>query len=135
MNIDQARHSAQAFRLAAQRCKEMRPLPGGRFERLVVPELVCAAFSAELNLKVLLLTAGKTVKGHNLKVLFEELDPETKKKIIAAIGGPDQAFLTSLEAVANVFDDWRYIHEKPTLSALPRFLEALAKGMEEVVGT
>jgi hypothetical protein len=132
MNFDQAKHSARAFRLAAQRCGEMHRLPGGPLERLAVPELVCAAFSAELALKALLVAAGKQIRGHNLKNLFDELDAETQKKIIAATSVPEQEFLVRLNAVATVFDDWRYIHEKPALSTSPVFLEALAHGIETV---
>ena len=132
MNIDQAHNSAKAFLIAFSRCMELRPKKDGEFERLAVPGIVCAAFSAELGLKALLLASGKNVKGHNLQTLFEELDEATQKKIISASGIAGPPFRSSLAASANVFDEWRYVHEKSGLNAFPAFLGTLAQSIQSV---
>jgi hypothetical protein len=127
MNIEQAKHSAQAFYLAFERCMEERSLSGGQTQFLAVPALVCAAFSVELGLKALLLRKGQEIRGHNLAGLFEALDQATQTRISTATGVVDADFASSLQEAGDVFDEWRYIHEKEAKVASPKFLSAMAK--------
>ncbi|MCL4316519.1 MAG: hypothetical protein M1527_06760 [Gammaproteobacteria bacterium] len=130
MNSKQARNSSRAFHLAAARCNEMKPLPGGQVETLAVPAIVCEAFSIELALKALLLDA---MKSHDLKKLFDGLDASIQKKIVAATGIEEKDFHASLSAAAKAFDEWRYVHEKETLSISTAFLSTLAKAAQHVL--
>lgn len=130
MNSKQARDSSQAFYLAAGRCNEERPLPGGKLERLAVPAIVCEAFSIELALKALLLDA---LKIHDLKKLFDALDPSIQKAMISATKMEEQDFRASLSTAAKAFDDWRYVHEKEALSVSTVFLSTLANAAQQVL--
>lgn len=53
VNQCQAQNSSKAFYIAYQRCMEQRPLSNGQIQFLVVPAIVCAAFSIELGFKAL----------------------------------------------------------------------------------
>ena len=86
-------------------------------------------------MKALLLASGKQVKGHDLQQLFNQLDGSMKKKIISTVGQPENDFFTALNAVRNVFDEWRYVHEKGALHVSPQFLDALAGAVEGALNT
>lgn len=130
MNSKRAKDSSRAFHLAAERCNETRPLPGGQVEKLAVPAIVCEAFSIELAFKALLIDA---LKSHDLKKLFDGLEPSIQGKIISATGMVEKDFHASLSAAAKSFDEWRYVHEKDALSASTSFLLALAKAAQQVL--
>ena len=130
MKSKRARDSSRAFHLAAERCNEKRPLPGGQIEILAIPAIVCEAFSIELAFKALLIDA---LKSHDLKKLFDGLEPALKEKIILATGMAEGIFYSSLEAAAKSFDEWRYVHEKEALSASTEFLSKLANAAQQVL--
>ena len=86
MNVDQAANLSSSFGLAAERCLEARPQVGGTFQMLVVPAVVCAAFSSELGLKTLLLMNGREGWGHDLRGLFLKLDATDQAAVVRAAG-------------------------------------------------
>jgi hypothetical protein len=113
---------------------EQRPLPNGQIQFLVVPAVVCAAFSIELGFKALVLRAGGSVSGHNLKELFSALEPSTQQLIFAAVGiAEEEEFYSSLEAESKAFVEWRYIHERESASANTEFLSKLSKATQDAI--
>lgn len=79
-----------------------------------VPAIVNAAFSCELYLKYLSETEER---GHNLKKFYNLLDIETQNIIRNNINKSLDPRLFNfddmLQRASNVFEDWRYIFEKP----------------------
>lgn len=130
-----ARNQSRVFLLAAQRCNEFRPLPSGTLQFLLVPSLVCYAFSIEVGLKALALHAGGAAPyGHNLAQLLHALPPELQAQIVADTGNPSQ-FDSDLALVCEVFEVWRYIYERDPASTdtdlgfLQRFAAAVQKAL------
>jgi len=80
-------------------------------EAMFIPALVCAAFSAEVGLKSLLLQAGKPARGHDLFALFEQLPSNNKTDIIRLVDLAPEAFLTNLAHIRDAFPEWRYMYE------------------------
>lgn len=80
-----------------------------------VPAVVNAAFSCELYLKCII---DKKVREHDLKILFQSLDRSLQEIIADDIDkklkgyNKSYGFNMCLERAANVFEDWRYMHEK-----------------------
>lgn len=135
MNIAQAQNSSRAFYLAFQRCMEQRPLLNGQVQFLVVPAVVCAAFSIELGLKAIVLRAGGSVSGHKLKELFGALEPPTQQLIFAAVGIERQEFDSSLEVASDAFVEWRYIHELESTNVDMEFLSKLSKATQDAIAS
>lgn len=133
-----ARDTSRAFMLAAQRCNEMRPLPSGRFEMLMVPSLVCYAFCVEVGIKALALHAqGKGPWGHDLAKLFgslpHELQTQIRNDTSAPYPGSDSRFDADLGMVRDTFDVWRYIHEKGVTETDLGFLQRLAVAVQKAL--
>lgn len=133
MNLEQAQNSSKAFYLAFQRCIEQRQLPNGQVQFLVVPGVVCVAFSIELGFKALVLRAGGSVSGHKLKELFNALEPSTQQIIFEAVDIERQKFESSLEAASNAFVEWRYIYEQESANVDMEFLSKLAKATQDAI--
>lgn len=133
MNVDQAANLTNSFGLAAERCLERRPLPGGRFEMLAVPAIVCAAFSIELGLKTLILLRGGVQKGHDLKTLFLRTHAEDQRTIEESLGMDRDALLRSLSKAASAFNDWRYVFEQDAAHADPAFLQAMGGAIRDAI--
>lgn len=85
-------------------CGSRRLAPESAF-----PVVVCAALSIELGIKSLLLRSGSPPKTHNLTKLFVRLAPTVQDCIVASCGRQRDAFDKSLDEIANVFEEWRYI--------------------------
>lgn len=110
---------ADDFFEAYNRCKESknpRSNHGGiAFSVVNIPAIVNAAFASELYLKSML---TKKFKKHNLKFLFDKLPGEIQKELEKQIKPEFDAlnwekdFMGYLVDIGNVFEFWRYIHEK-----------------------
>jgi hypothetical protein len=130
MTASRAKQTAHAFWLAAARSMEQRRLNTTQYQMLMVPGVVCAAFSIELGIKAMLLLAGSPPKTHNLAQLFSLLPQPIQQQIIASCGKPREAFDQSLAAIANVFDEWRYIYESEGMNLDNSFLSSLADSVK-----
>lgn len=130
MTATRAKQTANAFWLAAARNMEQRRLSTTQFQMLLVPSVVCAAFSIELGIKAMLLPTGSPPKTHNLAKLFSLLPQPVKDQIIEGCGQSRDAFDVSLATIANVFDEWRYIYESENISLDNGFLNALADAVK-----
>ena len=133
VNQGQAQNSSKAFYLAYQRCMEQRPLPNGQIQFLVVPAIVCAAFSIELGFKALALRSGGSVSGHNLKELFSALETPTQQQIVSTVGVAEGEFNSSLAEASNAFVEWRYIHERESANVNNEFLSKLSKATQDAL--
>jgi HEPN domain-containing protein len=105
-----ARATSTAFLEAYRRCMEDRATQGKQ-EAMFIPALVCAAFSAEVGLKALLLQEGKAAKGHDLYELFAQLTDEHKQEIVRLVAQPIDQFQSNLRRVKDAFPEWRYFYE------------------------
>jgi hypothetical protein len=121
-----AKHAANAFWMAAARSMEQRRLNADQFQMLLIPGVVCLAFSIELGIKSILLPSGKASRTHNLVKLFGELSKDIQERIVSTCGRPRDAFDKSLAKIANVFEDWRYIYELENPNVDMGFLNSLA---------
>lgn len=80
-----------------------------------IPAIVNAAFACELYFKSML---PENVTGHNLKELFSKLSTSIQMKFKNSIKPQlttlnwNKDFDGYLEDIADVFQFWRYIHEK-----------------------
>lgn len=133
VNLKQSMNSSRSFYLAFQRCMEQRPLPNGQVQLVVVPAVVCAAFSIELGFKAIALRSGGSVSGHKLNELFKALEPSSQQAIIAAVGFEREKFDSSLEAVSSAFVEWRYIHERESANIDMEFLLKLSKATQDAI--
>lgn len=141
MSAKQTYDTAKAFLIASKRADEIRITESGTFEKIVVPAIVCAAFSVEIGMKAIILAEGKRVRGHYLDDLFNELGPDSQKRIISAVNVPNYpkregvtpTFSDAIKKIRNAFVDWRYIHEKNDWMEIDyTFLMQLAQVVQEV---
>lgn len=96
------------------------------FVDLLPPMVVCLAFACETMLKALLvLHATHTEEGHNLQKLFEELPTDRRAAVKARMGDMGGQFDKTMAISAQAFEEWRYVHERPSTSVDWEFLEAL----------
>ena len=111
--------SADDFYEAYKRCREVTNERHQGSKTINIPAIVNGAFACELYTKYL---ANSKLTGHNLKILFAELDEKYQKEIldestsnklqqIAVRYGYD-SFDTSFEEMGSIFTEWRYIFEK-----------------------
>jgi len=126
--FDQARN----FKIAAERCFEVRPLNEKQFECLMIPAIVNASFACELFLKAIIDARGTIrKKEHSLKELFGLLPYQDNESIKENLEDAD--FLAELDAISDSFVKWRYLHEKTdeesslNIDFLLRFMNTLYK--------
>jgi hypothetical protein len=92
---------------------------------LIIPAIVCLAFSIELELKAILvqLDSGRRVnKEHRLDELFEYLPDALKTEIFELCKDGHPNFVYALGEEAKAFVMWRYSHEHGLLRANTKFL-------------
>ncbi|OZG71829.1 hypothetical protein BTA51_19605 [Hahella sp. CCB-MM4] len=98
---------------------------------LVVPGIVCAAFSIELGVKALLMEGKKEARGHELYELFSRLAPAEQAELIEMVGATNDDFVRELKSVANAFVKWRYVYEAgESVSANLDFLRQLSEAVQ-----
>jgi hypothetical protein len=116
--IERMLNAATAFYQAGQRLSGPIAISPTNLVQLGAPPIVCFAFSIELYLKLLILiTAKRQARGHELLELYDELDDTVKATCAAHYVYPDHEDLLR-EAIADIsttFKDWRYAHEKEYL--------------------
>ena len=110
MYAPHARMTSTAFLEAYRRCMD-ETISSGKGEAMFIPALVCAAFSAEVGLKALLLHAGRPARGHDLVKLFNRLTVEVQVDIFGRMGMEASQFAANLNHVREAFKDWRYMYE------------------------
>lgn len=80
-----------------------------------IPYIVNMTFCAELLLKLLLISEGKSVEeaenlSHNLKRLYNKLSPEAKGQIYSSFKRPMIYNIDEeLDQIKKAFVDWRYL--------------------------
>ena len=121
-----SKHAATAFWMAAARSMEQRRTSATEYQMLLIPGVVCLAFSIELGIKSILLASRNVPKTHNLAKLFVALPKDVQDSVVSACGQPRSVFDVSLAAIANVFEDWRYIYELDNPKIDLSFLNSLA---------
>ena len=117
---------AGAFSVAAERCREPRPLPGGAVQLPIAAAVVCAAFSIELSLKSILAGEGTSARGHKLDGLFAQLSASARSKIVASLKMDEGSIQPKLVEVADAFVEWRYVYEQSSAHVDLSFLFGLA---------
>jgi len=126
MDASWPKKAADSFWLAAARNLEQRRISPTQYQALLIPGVVCLAFSIELGIKAMLRSSGKPPKSHNLVTLFKLLPQPIQDQVVAACGAPREAFDAALGAAANAFEEWRYVYEMENPSIDLAFMSALA---------
>ncbi len=123
---ERAYSNGMSFLLAAQTLMIPKPLTETTFQLPMGPAIVCYAFSIELFLKSIHLREGTSHRGHNLLDLFDALPPATKslisREFYNRFGMNEFNFRIKISEVKNIFNDFRYIHEKNNAYAELDFL-------------
>ncbi len=130
MDASWPKKAADSFWLAAARNMEQRRTSPTQFQMLLIPGVVCLAFSVELGIKAMLLAAGSPPKIHNLAKLFGLLSQLVQDQVVAACGKPRVEFDMALDGVANAFEEWRYIYDVDKPSIDIAFLSSLADAIK-----
>jgi hypothetical protein len=125
-------NQAVGFFNAASRCFSNISISPLIHNSPMTPGVVCAAFSVELYLKLLILLAsGSPQRGHKLDELFAALPQKEQQKVTEKYGNP--AISTHIKEVSNAFVTWRYEHEHEALTINPDALMAIARACHLVV--
>lgn len=110
------------------------------FGQLYIVYIVNISFSCELFLKTLIADdkGRRPPTTHDLKVLFEKLDPslkaDIKARVASGISQKNFDFQRDLETSNKSFDNWRYVYENPIgLEARIKFLQELARVIEQIL--
>ena len=128
-----ARSVSASFLEAYRRCMNGVETPGTNLA-MFVPALVCAAFSAEVGLKAILIHAGKSASGHDLLALFNQLPSESRDKVIQLVGMPLDLFNAHLHQAKDAFKDWRYVYEEAGEKTVNlEFVASFASAVSQVV--
>src|SRR6266436_1738922 len=95
MNLDFSQEAASSFLEAYRLCMDdMQRRKSERF--IVVPAVVCAAFSAEVGLKTILKREGNPVEDHDLFELFSKVSDDRKIAIVEHTGYSMDYFVAHL---------------------------------------
>ena len=133
MDQKRAKDTANSFWMASARCMEQRRISPTQFNMPLVPGVVCAAFSIELGFKSLVARTASPPKTHDLKKLFELLPQATQDRIVTACSPTRAVFNMSIAAVANVFEEWRYVYEQDKVELDMAFLQRLADTVYTII--
>lgn len=127
-NLDAQLLQARGFLEAFRRCDpELEPCDGSL---IATPALVCAAFSIEVGLKLLLSRCGKGAEGHDLFRLYRKLPRHLQFQIRHGTTYTHRDFVKELFIARNAFTEWRYVYEsQDTLSVNVIFLGKLAESV------
>jgi len=127
---------AKAFLLAAERCFEQKPLHDGQIQALLVPGIVCTAFSIELSLKAVLTIENKKVKkSHKLNDLYGKLSSDSQLLLQNKLPLKGNNLRNKLTEVSEVFKDWRYIYEEESIKLDIDFLKRLAVAAKDLAAS
>ena len=126
MDATWPKKAADSFWLAAARSLEQRRISPTQFQMLLIPAVVCSAFSIELGIKAILLRSGQPPKTHNLAMLFEALPSAIQDQVVLACGMSRKDFDAALGEAAKLFEKWRYVYEMDEPQVNLRFVTQLA---------
>lgn len=101
--------TARAFLMAARKCSEPGIQQLGWSHASLIPVVTNMAFSCELFLKAILKEANSPERGHNLLKLYDALPADVKRDITGLDN--EQDFLSEIDHIACLFEEWRYIYE------------------------
>jgi hypothetical protein len=130
MDATWPKKSANSFWLAAARCFEQRRINPTQHQMLLIPGVVCLAFSIELGIKAMVLPTAQPPKIHSLAKLFVLLPENIQDQVVAHCGRPREAFNASLDSAAKTFEEWRYVYDLDNPSIDLGFLSALADAIK-----
>ncbi|MGY5715572.1 hypothetical protein ACXHQL_25775, partial [Vibrio parahaemolyticus] len=120
--------SCDAFLEAFNRCDPEREMK--MQSTIALPAIVCAAFSSEVGLKLILKKCGVEKKGHDLFKLYSALPKHYQIQIVEGSGYRSEEFNHELKKVRAAFVEWRYIYEKDSIEIMNVwFLGKLAKSI------
>lgn len=108
-NYEAQLFQAQGFLEAYRRCDPELELYDGSL--IATPALVCAAFSIEVGLKLLLSRCGRAAKGHDLFRLYRRLPRHLQFQIRHGTTYTRREFIKELLTARNAFTEWRYVYE------------------------
>lgn len=131
MDSSWVKKTANAFWLAAARNMEQRRINTKQFQMLAIPGVVCASFSIELGIKAILIPIHPPQKTHNLSKLFSLLPLSIQDQIIKRCNKNRVSFEKSLDEIANVFEEWRYVYESESIKLDADFLFSLGDAVKE----
>lgn len=132
MNGNSIKQLSSAFFLASERCLTEKNDGEICQSIILVPGIVCLAFSIELGLKAILALQDQPTKGHNIFELFSKISPEKQLQIIERIGLGKDEFDIKLKKAADVFTQWRYVYEHEQVEASLGFLDNLARSVQNL---
>lgn len=124
---EQIANTGKSFLIAADRCFEQRPLPGGKYQMPAVPAIVCTAFGIELCLKAIIAMESRKATGHEILKLFNKLSPQSKSALSLATSLSEHDLRQKVGSISSAFVDWRYIYEKKYASIDLEFLKGFAQ--------
>jgi hypothetical protein len=104
--------------------------------KMVAPAVVCAAFSAEIGLKALLIKEGNFDPDvdcqHPPFPLFGKLSDHVQAAMIRAAGMDRASFELQLQNAKDVFVKWRYLNEIEHKSVNLDFVLKIVPAIESV---
>jgi hypothetical protein len=125
-NLKAQLFQAQGFLEAFRRCDPELELYDGSL--IATPALVCAAFSVEVGLKLLLTRCGRAAKGHDIFKLYRRLPRHLQFQIRHGTTYARREFVKEFLKARNAFIEWRYVYEsQDVLVVSVIFLGRLAK--------
>jgi hypothetical protein len=102
----------------------------------LIPAVVCAAFSVEVGLKVILGVEGKSSTRHELRSLFQQISEESQDAIVHNTSYDAARFESDLSAASDAFTKWRYIYEEEgSRRVSAQFLMLLAHAIHTVAAS
>ena len=138
-----AESQAWMFHAAYERClvvpngvPNICGVANSRSTPLALPAYICAAFAAEVGLKVLLERAGITARGHDLEKLFKKLPNDLQSRIREIASPFVNDFDSDLARAKNTFNDLRYVFEYngPTKEMNLRVVAAISMAANQLIG-
>lgn len=113
MNLALATAVSDSFLSAYERCMNTTSVTE-HSPQLLVPAVVCLAFSIEVGFKVILAREGCAMRLHPLFELYEKMKPETRQLLTYNTAMSQLHFDERLRKASTAFVDWRYIYENAT---------------------
>jgi hypothetical protein len=126
---------ARSFNQGAYRCNQS--LPGDSYDarKLLVPAVVCHAFSLEVYLKFLLkISRNIESKEHDLKTIYKMLDESIRNEIETKVGYERSIFENNIDLFKKAFIEWRYFYEEGNAKVVNlEFVRKMGEVIEEIV--
>jgi hypothetical protein len=135
MSVETMIATARSFNQGAYRCNQS--LPGDSYDarKLIVPAVVCHAFSLEVYLKFLLkISMNIESREHDLKTLYMMLDESTRNEIETKVGYEKNIFENNIDLFKKAFIEWRYFYEEGNAKVVNlEFVRKMVEAIEEIV--